>query len=209
MILRRFKRTLLFLKSEIRSYFLSCYGYFKSKMIKKSILKRLEIGAGDKKRDGFVTLDLSLHVDVPYDLLMGLPFPDNTFDLIYAEHVLEHFAYKDLKDILRECLRCLKKGGILKVAVPDTKIWINGYNNPEFDVNKYCGYEFGLDYLSNIDYLNYVFYMDEQHKYMFDEKNIIELFLRIGFKEAKIRDFEEDLDNPDRKSTSLYAMAIK
>jgi predicted SAM-dependent methyltransferase len=193
----------------MKSYVLSFYGYFKSKMIKKSNLRRLEIGAGNKKRDGFITLDLSLHVDVPYDLLMGLPFPDNTFELIYAEHVLEHFAYKDLKDILKECLRCLKKGGVLKIAVPNTKIWIDGYFSSDFDINEYCRYEFGLEYLSNIDYLNYIFYMDEEHKYMFDEKNIIELFLKIGFKEAKIRDFEEDLDKPERKSTSLYAMAIK
>lgn len=212
MIFKRFKQILRLLQRETKAIILSCYGYLLCKAIKrKSILefKNLEIGSGPRKRENFLTLDLSRHVDIPYDLRMGLPFLDNQFELIYAEHLLEHFVYKDLKFLVRECLRCLKKGGVFKVAVPDTKIWINGYCNHSLDLDKYCNYKFGLDYLSEIDYLNYIFYMDDQHKYMFDEKNIINLFLRCGFKEATIRDFDPSLDNHERKGTSLYVMAIK
>jgi len=47
-------------------------------------------------------------------------FGDETFEEIYASHVLEHFDYgKDMKAVLLEWKRVLKKGGRLYVSVPD------------------------------------------------------------------------------------------
>jgi SAM-dependent methyltransferase len=40
-----------------------------------------------------------------------LPFPDGTFDLVYARQVLHHA--RDLDSMLRECARVLKPGGLL------------------------------------------------------------------------------------------------
>lgn len=50
-------------------------------------------------------------------------FEDETFEEIYASHVLEHFDYgKDLKAVLLEWNRVLMKGGRLYVSVPDLDI---------------------------------------------------------------------------------------
>lgn len=47
-------------------------------------------------------------------------FDDNTFDEIYASHVLEHFDYaKELVLVLKEWHRVMKPGGKLYVSVPD------------------------------------------------------------------------------------------
>jgi predicted SAM-dependent methyltransferase len=47
-------------------------------------------------------------------------FPDNTFERIYASHVVEHFDYKDeLSAALTEWHRVLLPAGILYVSVPD------------------------------------------------------------------------------------------
>ena len=46
-----------------------------------------------------------------------LPFPASCFDLVIANHSLEHFA--DLAAALREVGRVLKASGVLFVAVPD------------------------------------------------------------------------------------------
>lgn len=45
-----------------------------------------------------------------------LPYPDNSFDIVIASHVLEHVAQPDV--ILREMDRVLKKGGAMLVATP-------------------------------------------------------------------------------------------
>jgi SAM-dependent methyltransferase len=47
----------------------------------------------------------------------GLPYLDNSFDVIYSKSFLEHFYYPEL--FLKEALRVLKPGGLLLTLVPD------------------------------------------------------------------------------------------
>ena len=42
---------------------------------------------------------------------LDLPFPSETFDIIYIQHVLHHIG--DVAQALREVRRCLKPGGVL------------------------------------------------------------------------------------------------
>ena len=45
--------------------------------------------------------------------------PDNSVDLIYACHLLEHFGRWEMHEVLQEWYRVLKTGGLLRLAVPD------------------------------------------------------------------------------------------
>ena len=50
-------------------------------------------------------------------------FSDDTFDQLYASHVLEHFDYlNELVNVLKEWRRVLKPGGLLHVSVPDLDV---------------------------------------------------------------------------------------
>jgi predicted SAM-dependent methyltransferase len=50
-------------------------------------------------------------------------FADDTFEQIYASHVVEHFDYKDeLPATLSEWRRVLVPGGTLRVSVPDLDV---------------------------------------------------------------------------------------
>ena len=53
------------------------------------------------------------------DATKALPFADETFDLIYASHVLEHVAWYQLESVLAEWVRILKVGGSIEVWLPD------------------------------------------------------------------------------------------
>jgi len=55
----------------------------------------------------------------PHDLTRGIPLPSGSCQVVYHSHVLEHIRRAEVKSFLRECLRVLKPGGILRVAVPD------------------------------------------------------------------------------------------
>ena len=57
--------------------------------------------------------------------------------------------------------------------------------------------------------MNYVAYMDGQHKYMFDEKNLIFLLESKGFKNIRLREFDPDLDVKERDNISIYAEGQK
>lgn len=75
---------------------------------------RLNLGAGDVPLEGYDNWDIKQGRAVyPLDLL------DNSVDEIRASHVLEHFARAEAGLVLREWVRVLKPGGLLKIAVPD------------------------------------------------------------------------------------------
>jgi predicted SAM-dependent methyltransferase len=57
------------------------------------------------------------------------PFKENTYDLVFASHVLEHIPWYRTDAALREVHRVLKPGGHLQVFVPDFKWILECYNN--------------------------------------------------------------------------------
>jgi SAM-dependent methyltransferase len=82
---------------------------------------RVNVGCGDNPTTGWVNLDISRYPAVMYwDCAKGLPFNDGTVEAIYSEHSFEHLDYEsEAKHFLRECLRCLKPQGVLRIVVPD------------------------------------------------------------------------------------------
>ncbi len=53
------------------------------------------------------------------NLLKKLPFSDNCVDAIYCSHFLEHIPLSKVPNFLEECFRILKKGGVLRLVLPD------------------------------------------------------------------------------------------
>ena len=62
---------------------------------------------------------------------------------------------------------------------------------------------------SKIDQLNYVAYLNDDHKYLFDNENLVNTLLTAGFSNAQIREFDSNLDQKERKNESIYAEAGK
>lgn len=85
----------------------------------------LELGCGQIKRvPHAIAVDINPRsvADVFHDLnATPYPFADNEFDLVIAEHVLEHLD--NLIAVVEELHRILKPGGILYVEVPHFSSW--------------------------------------------------------------------------------------
>ena len=89
------------------------FNYFISIPKWKALLKKekiwLELGSGAKKgNNGWITVDI-LGADICHDLTKGIPLPDESVDLIYTSHTLEHIPFNDLVKFIKECFRVLKK----------------------------------------------------------------------------------------------------
>jgi predicted SAM-dependent methyltransferase len=67
------------------------------------------------------------------DVRDGLPFTDESVDIIYASHFLDHLNYYEALDFLKEAHRVLKKDGIMWIAVEDLDELINCYLRKEMD----------------------------------------------------------------------------
>lgn len=74
-------------------------------------------------------LDVLKHVDYVMDLNSGnpLPFKNEQVDNFYCSHTLEHIKPSLTMFILSEMYRCLKKGGKLRVIVPNIEYAIRVY----------------------------------------------------------------------------------
>lgn len=53
------------------------------------------------------------------NILSGLPFNDNVFEVAYSSHFIEHIPKKQLIFFLEEVNRVLKPGGVFRIVTPD------------------------------------------------------------------------------------------
>lgn len=53
------------------------------------------------------------------DVSKGVPYGSGTVDKIYSSHLLEHLPHDKGTLFIEECYRILKKGGVMRLVVPD------------------------------------------------------------------------------------------
>jgi predicted SAM-dependent methyltransferase len=92
-------------------------------------MKLINLGCGWHYHKDWINLDSSAGGQevVKHNLLEGIPFPDNYFDVVYHSHVLEHFSKTDAIRFIQECHRVLVSGGVIRIAVPDLETIVEEY----------------------------------------------------------------------------------
>jgi predicted SAM-dependent methyltransferase len=83
---------------------------------------RINLGCGQDKRPGYVNVDVRRDVDP--DLVWDLektpyPFDSESADEVLMKDSLEHVSWRKVEDVIRECHRVLRKGGVLRIQAPD------------------------------------------------------------------------------------------
>jgi predicted SAM-dependent methyltransferase len=109
-------------------------------------MKLLNLGCGNRYHHDWINIDYFSNDScvISHNLMNGIPFPENSVDVVYHSHVLEHFSRKDGEKFISECFRVLKNNGIIRIAVPDLEqiareylknleLAINGDKNAEFN----------------------------------------------------------------------------
>lgn len=192
-----------------RCYYLGLMGtsYLRIKMgnLKKA---QLEIGSGPTRRTDWLTLDMCKGADIFWDLRRKTPFNESTFDRVYCSHVLEHFSYPDLKKLLFEVRRILRPNGEFLIAVPDASIYVDAYLGKR-GATELMQYQPAISSIKSMDVLNYIFYMDGHHKFMFDSENLAFHCQVAGFTSCIPRSFDPTLDMAAREYESLYMSCRK
>lgn len=186
-------------------------GFFLFKNLSRQKRIFIEFGSGNKKgKNGWTTVDL-FGSDINYDISRGVPLSDNSVDKIYSSHLLEHLSFDQIISLLGECFRILKINGQFSVCVPNSRLYIEAYiNNEYFKPEGTSFFEPAIiETGSKIDQVNYIAYMNGEHKYLWDQENLINSLRIAGFKNVKLRDYDENLDLFERDFESIYAVAYK
>ena len=170
----------------------------------------LDLGGGDRKgSDNWMTVDMTHGCDLYWDLRRGVPFADNSVSRIYSSHLFEHLTFTDAQALLAECMRVLKPGGSFSIAVPNAQMYIEGYLGKRDLPDEYFGWRPAFNYTTGIDAINYVAYMAGEHKYMFDQENLLHILKESGFRDVAARGFDPETDMQERDFESIYAIAFK
>lgn len=172
---------------------------------------KLHLGCGNKRIEGFMNVDIrpGNNVDI-IDNISELNSVDNSsVELIYASHVLEHFGRHEYINVLERWYDLLKKGGKLRLSVPDFNKVVEMYNNG-YELKKLWGFLYGgQTYEQNYHYIG------------FDFKTLSEVLETIGFTDVRLWDWRDtehsDIDDfsqayiphMDKESGTLMSLNIE
>ena len=145
---------------------------------------KLHLGCGRRQIPGMVHVDLQDYPHIDHCCsVQNLSFAaDNSCELVYASHVLEHFGRYQFMSVLEEWYRVLRVGGVLRLAVPDFARCAELYYK--------AGLADGLSGLLGLicggqrnDY--------DFHKMVFDEPFLKQALENVGFHEVRRWDWRD------------------
>jgi predicted SAM-dependent methyltransferase len=141
---------------------------------------KLHLGCGGKNIEGFINVDVRNlpTVDVIDDITTLTSFKEESVDLIYTSHVLEHIGRRDYLNVLKRWYSLLKKDGILRISVPDFEEIVKHYNENK-DLLILRGFLYGGQT-----------YPENYHYCAWDFKVLEMDLLSIGFKNIKRYDWK-------------------
>lgn len=111
--------------------------------------------------------------DIRYGNATKLPFKNETIDVVYSLHTIEHLYEEEFQKFLNEAERILKPGGVFRVAIPDLAICLKMYLETN-DADKFCS----TIYMGNREKprikqkISVLLFGDRKHKWMYDGKSM-------------------------------------
>jgi len=143
-------------------------------------MKKLHIGPGGTYLPGWTNVDVFSNIKADlYSSALALPCDRESFDLIYASHVLEHFTRHFVMAALTHWRDLLKPGGILRLAVPNFEA-ICKYYTDTYDLPGVMGLlHGGQDSFFNA------------HQVSFDEFTLTKALATVGFTEIRHWDWRK------------------
>lgn len=177
----------------------------------KAVKLHLACGTNIILGKGWTNIDLDTRNNKnvkKHDLSKPLPYKDNSVDMIFHEHFIEHLSKYDGQAFLRECYRVLKPSGVMRVGWPDTARLIRAYalhDKKYFDyVSKNVDGEIDS---KSWDELVVDFFYSWEHRYGYTRKHLKSVLQDIGFSKTRHKkrmqsDYGFDIDLRNDPATS-------
>jgi SAM-dependent methyltransferase len=121
------------------------------------------------------------------DATKYIPVPDNSVEVLYSSHMVEHLDREEVKSFLSEARRILSTNGIIRIAVPDLRILVEHYIG-DGDADSFIE-KTGLGRKtarSLVERIRLLLFGDRSHKWMYDGPSMVSLLISMGFKNPRI-----------------------
>jgi SAM-dependent methyltransferase len=137
------------------------------------------------------------------DVSRPFRFPDDTFECVYASHMLEHLDREVAERCLGEVHRVLRPEGILRLAVPDLNGVVAAYDQADPDNFLDGLFEGHSDRRSRAS----------RHRWQYNAVSLGALMERVGFREVNRCNYREgrcpDLELIETRQWSLFMEGLK
>jgi predicted SAM-dependent methyltransferase len=180
-----------------------------NKYLKNNEIKKLHIGAGNRKIKDWLNTDIGNKSIMPVvDVTKKFPFNTKTFDYVFSEHMIEHIKYQDGVKMLKESFRVLKSNGKIRISTPDLQFLIDLYSNEKDQLQKdyieWSCKNYQLTEGSIIEVVNNYF-QSWGHQFIYDKNTIENTLKAVGFTKIEFFKINEsnnldlkDLENDKR-----------
>ena len=136
--------------------------------------------------EGWLNTDIHPLRDViRVNVLRRLPFPDQSIDRIFSEHMFEHLDYPNGVALCNEMFRVLKPGGRIRMSMPDLAFLIDLYRvekRPE-QLRYIEAARENLAARAPVNDTGVInnFFRDWGHEFIYDFKTVRDVLMASGF----------------------------
>lgn len=142
---------------------------------------KLHLAAGSNIMEDWANLDINhKRGTIWHDLTAPLCVSDDQIQYIYCEHFIEHISSEAATNLLRECHRVLKPGGVLRFSTPNLDFLIKQYQ----EKNLLEWENVGWLPTSACTMINDGMHL-WGHKYLFNIEELINRLESLGFSKVK------------------------
>ena len=158
------------------------------------------------------------------DVTKRLKFADNSVDVVFTEHVMEHVPFAAGINFMRESLRILKPGGVLRVVCPmlepmlafnpsdpQAKAYAEGNlvtnAREEQAALKALGLDDGVSAFSKTFLFNNLF-RKHAHQFIWSAEQMRQVLLALGFRKTEIKKVGDSVNSQyaiERRHRGAYS----
>jgi predicted SAM-dependent methyltransferase len=164
------------------------------------------LGCGSNRIEQWINIDLSDQADISWDLTFGIPINDASCQIIYNEHLLEHIPIDQAVEFLRECLRVLQPGGVVRIAMPSLSHLAQRYASPQWRDQDWLSWPEYQFIQTPAEMLNISFRW-WGHQWLYDREELHRRLREAGFKVIKDVEWGDssilELKNRETRKDSL------
>jgi SAM-dependent methyltransferase len=130
-------------------------------------------------------------------------FEDDTFEAVYASHLLEHLDRAAAERCLTEVYRVLRPGGVVRIAVPDLDAVVGHYDPSDPDAFLAGLYDAHSGRRSRTSL----------HRWMYNPRSLEALLQRAGFDDVQRCEYQQgrcpDVEQIETRRWSLFMEGVK
>jgi ubiquinone/menaquinone biosynthesis C-methylase UbiE len=148
-----------------------------------------------------------------HNLTKPLPWPDQSADVVYSSHTLEHLSREDGLRLLKECRRVLKRNGIIRIVVPDLRHHVAEYMQGRIKAEDFVE-SLGVLYGNSENAVKNRLapFIQFPHRCMYDTQGLLSILETLGFSATSRQAFDssiQDIHQLEIASRTVAAVVVE